>query len=266
MSTLKQFRFAATLFAIFTVLLLSVSSCQKPCRVPNPLIEFGVAKDTVAVTPNLVSEAQTVHIAAFDATNAPKGNFTVAPGQQQKLHFDTSAQRPIQLVFTYLKVNGDTLAKDSIRINDILKKGISLPDMDIVVGVMAPGGQTCPTPSTTVTPTIVSAAGGLKKATFPWAPGDQFEVTLVCGGVTEKFRLNPEEGVTETDAGKVKIYGSNSFICLNLGSGDTAVESPKSIIITSISDDCNVRAYNDGSTMTITITYPGYCTLITVKK
>lgn len=35
-------------------------------------------------------------------------------------------------------------------------RGVTLPDMDVTVGFMSPGGQSCPSASTTVTPTITN--------------------------------------------------------------------------------------------------------------
>ncbi len=262
MKAWKKFRFAISVITAVTVLLISVSSCKKPCYVPNPLIQFGMAKDTIGVTPNKVYNAQTVQITAFDAFGVAKGNFNVAPGEQQKMRFDTSAHRPIQLVFIYQSATGKTIAEDSIRIDDRVKQGISLPDMDIVVGVS--GSQACPTGLNTINPTITTGSNGFKKATFPWVNNEAFEVTLSCGSgtsaITKSFRLNPAPGIGD-DAGKVTIYGSANYTCLTLTSTDTQAESKKSMVITAIDDDCNIRGWNDGTTQTISINYPGNCTI-----
>ncbi len=267
MKVLKQFRFVFSLLAIFT-LLLTISSCRKPCRVPNPLIEFGVAKDTFAVTPGGISNAQTVQITAFDAAGAAQDSFTVAPGQQQKLHFDTSVQRPIQLKFLYQSATGVSLAEDSIRIDDRVKKGVTLPDMDIIMNKMVPGGQTCPTSSTTVTPTITDAPNNTKKATFPWTTNERFEVTLASTGspvISKKFRLNPMPALTDGDTSKLMVYNSSSFTCLTLNDADAEPESRYAMIITAISDFCSIRGRDTIGGRNISVTYPNNYT-ITVKK
>lgn len=90
-------------------------------------------------------------------------------------------------------------------------------------------------------------------------------MTLTNGTISKKFRLNPEPGATDSDAGKVRIYESSSFTCLTLSSADTGVESATSMLITAISNDCSIRGYEDGTTRTISITYPNTYS-ITVKK
>lgn len=266
MQTWKQFRFALPLFAVFAALLLAVSSCQQPCHVPNPLVRFNVAQDTFGVTPSAVPNAQTVQIAAFDVFGASQGNFNVAPGQQQKMRFDSAVQRPIQLKFTYQSASGDVVAEDSIRIDDRVGQGVTLPDMDIVVGLLAPGNQLCPSMPTTVTPTITNEPDDLKKATFNWVDNERFEITLTSGNISKKFRIKTSIDTHDPDkGGTCTIYNSASYTCATLQAADTQPESDLSMLIPAISDDCSVRGLHDGATKTISITYPSNWS-ISVKK
>lgn len=268
MQVWKKFRFVTHITVVFAALLLFVSACvdTTPCVVPNPLIQFNVAQDTFGVTPNAVPNAQTVQIAVFDSTGVLQDTFTVTPGQQQKLSFDDSAKRPLQLKFTYQSASGSIVAEDSIRIDDVANKGVSLPDMDVIVGLLAPGNQLCPNTIGNVTPTITTESSTLKKATFNWVLNDRFEVTLNNGTTSKKFRIHPAPHPTDPDkAGTCTMYNSASYTCATLNPADTDPESLLVMVIEAIADDCKVKGYNDGTTKTISVIYPNACG-ITVKK
>lgn len=259
MPVLKQFRFALWgLFAIYVLWLLP--ACGNPgsssCNHPNPIVTFQVPNQQgFAVTPDSIAQATSVRIEVSGHSGSPDTSFNGQPGVATLIHLDTSFHRPLQLKFIYKTASGEVLSEDQLRIDDTHTRGVILPDMDVVVGVTS--FPSCPGAPNAVT---VNTSNGV--STFPWSPGDGFEVRLTYNGTTSKFRLHPEDGI-QGGAGKLTLYERPSQQCLS--DITTQAVSSKELAITSISNTCTVRGWEDGTTRTITIQHPTNATIQVYK-
>lgn len=266
MCTLKHFRSAfVALIAIATFFLLpgcdpttpsTSNSSTTGCPSPKPLITFdALNSDGFNVTPDTLPGATKVIIEVYGSTGAPQKIINGLPGVASLLELDTSFHRPLRVRFIYKAANEDTLATDEVCIDDTPSHGVTLPDMDVVMGVI--NFPSCPPATTTVNATTT---GGLTY--FNWNANDSFQVVVTYNSVDYKFRVHPTLGVGD-NAGKVTIHENPSHTCLT--DINTQAVSTKEIAVTSVANNCTVRGWNNGYTRTITIKHPSTAT-VAVKK
>jgi hypothetical protein len=260
MSTMRQFCRAFWGLAVFAAILASCGDSATPPAptiVANPLITFDAAgAGGFAVTPESIAGAAKVAIKILDKNGVERAASEAAPGAAQVFNIDTAAARPLRVNLRYLSADGQQLASDNFQIDDRLKKSTGMPDMDVVMGVS--GDITCPNPTQNITVTTVSGV-----STFTWEAATTYEVTLTCGGTSRKFALKPTAG-SGGNAGTVKVYDKSNQTCLNAVSPEPV--SSKEIALTTISNGCTVRGYEDSNgTKTITIKH-NTCSGILVKK
>jgi len=257
MKQLRSAFFAAAAFASLFFLQGCPCPSSKDCASPNPLVTFNALdSDGFSVTPDTMAQVTAVVIEVTGNSGAPKTTFTGQPGMATIIDLDTSYHRPLFLKFAYKSASGDTLATDELRIDDSESHGVTLPDMDVVMGLTA--FPNCPSTSQAVT--VATSPNGVSN--FNWDIGEAFEVQLTYNGTTHKFRVHPAAGEGD-NAGTTTIYERPSHVCLTDIS--TQVVSSKEIAITSIATNCTVRAWNDGTARTVTIRHPISAT-ISVNK
>ncbi len=263
MCTMKHFR-SAIIAVLAMASLFFLPGCPSPsststctCPSPNPLVTFdALNSDGFSVTPDTMTNVTLVVIEVSGSSGAPKTTFNGQPGVATLIDLDTTYHRPLLLKFAYKSASGDTLANDELRIDDSESHGVTLPDMDVVMGVT--NFPSCP--STTQDVTVSTAPNGV--STFNWNTGDAFEVILTYNSTQYKFRVHPVAGVGD-NAGTTTIFENPSHTCLT--DITTQVVSSKEIAITSISNNCTVRAWNDGTARVVTIKHPSSAT-ISVRK
>lgn len=266
MCTLKHFRSAfVALVAFATLFLLPGCDANKPtisttptltCPNVKPLITFdALNSDGFNVTPDTLAGVTKVVIEVYGSTGAPQKTINGLPGVASLLELDTSFHRPLRVKFTYKTTTGDTLATDEVCIDDTPSHGVTIPDMDVIVGYT--NFPSCPPATTTVNATTT---GGL--TVFNWSPNDSFQVVVTFNTVDYKFRVHPTLGVGD-NAGKVTIHENPSHTCLM--DINTQAVSTKEVAITSVANNCTVRGWNNGYTRTITIKHPSTAT-VAVKK
>jgi len=133
-------------------------------------------------------------------------------------------------------------------------RGVTLPDMDIVMGYTALQ-QTC---SGIPQQIPISANNGV--TSFNWAPNDQFIIRATSGSTTEIIRLHTQDGVGE-EAGTAYYYKLAHYSCLS-NPGTSESSDHKELTISVASNNLTLRGYDNNDTITtrhIAITHPsGY--------
>ncbi len=260
MHTMKQFRSALFLILAIAALFL-LPGCPPPttppstsssCNRPNPIVTLNIPNlNGFGVTPDTLAPATKVVIEVSGSTGNPDTTFLGQPGVMTVINLDSSFLRPLQLKFIYKTSNDETIAEDQLRIDDTRDKGVTLPDMDVVMGVT--GFPSCPGTTQAVN---VNTNNGV--SVFNWNVGDNFEVLLTYNGTTSKFRIHPEAASDST-----RIFERPSQACLS--DITTQAVSRKEMAITSISNSTTVKSYNDGTIRTITIKHPVSATIVVNK-
>ncbi|MFN0034353.1 MAG: hypothetical protein ACKVUS_04750 [Saprospiraceae bacterium] len=266
MQTIKQFR-SALLAVVALAALFLLEGCPAPsksCPNPNPLVIFDVPNaEGFSVTPDMVAQATSVVIEVSGNGGDPDTTFAGQPGVATIINLNTVFKRPLHLKFTYRSASKETIAEDHLRIDDTQNRGgvspsmygVVLPDMDIVMGLTT--FPNCPSSTQTVS---VSTNNGT--SVFSWNQGETFEVIIVYNSTPYKFRIHPVAGVGD-GAGTATIYERPSQTCLS----DIATQpvSTKEMAITTIANDCTVRAWEDGTTRTVTIKHPTSASISVMK-
>ena len=214
MNSLKQF-----LLAIAAIVALSFlfrkHLCQyfcDPCvetkaLVPNPTIEFNVPNANFSVTPHAVPGATSVKLDVFDKMGALVVSHTPTIGTAQNI-MATQAQRPLQLVFTYLAGAGNTVATDSLAIDDRQNGGV--PVMDIIIAVHSGNQQSCPNFNTPVTVTPITTT----RYKFSWDPTKIYKIVLNHGSPATDLIMKTElNGVT--GCYKAVLWRKDEYSCLS---------------------------------------------------
>lgn len=248
----------STLLTVLSLALLfflpacNQTSAPATCLRPNPLIIFDALNtEGFSVTPDTLAQVTTVIIQVSGKSGAPTITFTGQPGVATLINLDTAYQRPLLLKFTY-KSATDTLAEDNLKVDDSQSHGVTIPDMDVIVGISP--FSNCPGTSQNVN---VTTNNGV--SIFNWQAGQTFEVLLVYNGTSYKFRVHPVPGASgSTSAGTATIYERPSQVCLS--DIDMQTVSTKEQAITNI-PNCTVRAWNDDTIRTVTIRHPTTATI-----
>ncbi len=207
MNAMKQFRFAMLL--LLASALFGLSGCEAPlCRVPNPLIKFDLPGTSgFSVTFDSIAGASAVNLKVYDAAGDQLFDFNAAPGQTQVVAapMDGNTPRPLQLSYFYKNANGDTVAGDSMRIDDREDLGV-IPDMDVIISVTG----TCPNTNQAINPDTDG-----EWRIFSWANTDTFVVSMrqTNPQVVEKLCLVPVPGAGGSP-GTLKVFKMTNQTCV----------------------------------------------------
>lgn len=206
MNAMKQFRFAALL--LLAGALFWLSGCGTPCRVPNPLIKFNLpGSPGFSVTFDSIAGATAVNLKVYDAAGDQLFDFNSTPGQSQVVNapMDGDTPRPLQLSYFYKNASGETVAGDSMRIDDREDLGV-IPDMDIIIGVTS----SCPNTTELINPETDG-----EWRFFPWSSTDTFVVSLrkTNPQAIEKLCLVPVPG-TGGNPGSLKVFKMTNQTCV----------------------------------------------------
>ena len=264
MGTMKQFRSAfIAAFAMASLFLLPGCPCPPSpnppsCPHPDPLITFKALNSKgFSITPDTFSNATSVIIEVSGNSGSPKKTFNAQPGLATIIKLDTTYHRPLRLKFAYRSASGDTLATDELRIEDSDSHGVTIPDMDVIVGATNFTFPECPSTTQAV---LVTTNNGI--STFSWDAGDAFEVLLSYNGTTYKFRVHPVAG-TGDDSGTTTLYKYPNHSCLS--DITTQVVSSTEVALMTIANTCRIKAWNDGTNRTVTIRHPASATIVVNK-
>lgn len=180
----------------------------EPCPCPQPLVTI-IESGGFKLEPGAIAGSTTATIFVTNALGSPIDTLEVATGQIPLL-YDLKVPRPLKLKILYKSSTGAVLGESCLMVDDSGGNGITLPDVDVVMGVTATPAPDCPS----LTNTQVSTTG-TGQISFAWDTNDVFELRFNQSGAAEKkIRLKTEDSPGD-QPGVTRVYNVNGYGCLS---------------------------------------------------
>lgn len=246
MTALKNFLLGAITITVL-MFLLRGTLCKwlcPPCetKTPNPTIEFKVQNNPNAnfgVIAHPVDGSASAKLRIFDHGGTEVGNGSLTFNTPFPVTVPVTAQRPLQLHFDYLSASNQSVAVDSIIIDDRNTGGN--PPMEILEGAVVGGQNPCPNTSTQVS--VVASPGGQK---FTWQVGKMYKIKLTPNGGSAKEIMMTTELNNQTGCYKLILWEDGKYACLtntdmeNSASTEMEIEVTSSILaLLNANDSCD---------------------------